>query len=390
VKPFTARELVARVESHIRMSEFRRRAVQRETELSEAVQTARNQAAEALEHISDGFWIYDAQWRIVYMNPAAEAMSRRPREEQIGRTLWELLPDLVGTELDAQFRFAMERREIVEFEWVYEPWQRWFRHRVYPTPDGGIAVYARDVTEARLTEQALRRAEQLAAAGKLAASISHEINNPLEAVTNLLFLARYAPELSDDTRHKLEIADSELQRLSHIARTSLKFYRQSTSPSRVLVEDLIESVLLVHQARITTCGVELVRKYREAPELLCFPGELQQVFTNLVSNALDALSKGGRLSVSVRSSSGGRNWSRKGIRVTIVDSGTGMDANTKCRLFEPFFTTKRDTGTGLGLWVTKGIVDKHRGSIQIVSNRGKGTAISLFFPQDGLSEAMAA
>ena len=386
VKPFTARELVARVESHIRMAEFRRQALEREIELREAVRSARNQAAEALEHISDGFWTYDSEWRITYMNPAAEAMSRRTRAEQIGRTIWQLFPDLPGTELEAQFRRAMEQRANIDFEWLYKPWQRWFRHRLYPAPDGGVAVYSRDITEARLTEQALRRAEQLAAAGKLAASISHEINNPLEAVTNLLFLARYAPELSDETRSKLQIADAELQRLSHIARTSLKFYRQSTLPSSVSVEDLVESVLLVYQARITTSAIQLIKKYREAPELLCFPGELQQVFTNLVSNALDALGKGGRLVVSVRSSRGGKDWSRKGIRVTVADSGAGMHANTKSRLFEPFFTTKTETGTGLGLWVTKGIVDKHQGSIQILSSPGKGTAISLFFPSDGVSE----
>ena len=390
VKPFTARELVARVESQIRMAEFRRQVVKREMELSAAVQSARNQAAEVLEHISDGFWIYASDWRITYMNPAAEAMSRYPREQQIGHRIWELFPDLAGSELERQLSRAMQQRDMVEFEWVYESWQRWFRHRVYPTPDGGIAVYVRDITEARLTEQALRRAEKLAAAGKLAASIAHEINNPLEAVTNLLFLARYAPELSDDTRSKLGIADAELQRLSHIARTSLKFYRQSTSPSQVSLEDLVESVLLVHQARITTSSVELVRKYRDAPELLCFSGELQQVFTNLISNALDALDKGGRLFVAVRSSHGGKQRQSEGVRVTIADSGAGMDSRTKSRLFEPFFTTKRDTGTGLGLWVTKGIVDKHRGSIQVASRPGTGTAISLFFPRDGIGEATAA
>jgi signal transduction histidine kinase len=390
VKPFTAQELIARVDSHIRMAQFRRQAWERELELQQAVQRERNLAAEALEHISDGFWTFDSEWRIRYMNPAAEAISKRPRGEQIGRTLWELFPDVVGTELERQFQRAMTNQQMTEFEWIYEPWQRWFRHRIYPTPDGGVAVYVRDSTESRLTEQALRRAEQLSAAGKLAASIAHEINNPLEAVTNLLFLARHAPELLPETRRHLQIADGELQRLSHIARTNLKFYRQSSSPSLVSIQELLDSVLMVYQARVTKSGIQLKKDYGEVPRLRCFPGELQQVFTNLISNALDALGKGGTLLVSVRPSRGGSGLRSDGVRVTVADSGQGMDAGTKARLFEPFFTTKMETGTGLGLWVTKGIVDKHAGTIKVLTSPRRGTAVSVFFPHNVLSESATA
>ena len=390
VKPFTARELLARVESHIRMAAFRREAIGREFELRQAVQQERNRAAETLEHISDGFWMYDSEWRIKYMNPAAEAMSRRPRAEQVGRVVWELFPEALDTDLHSHFLQAMAERKSVEFEYLYEPWRRWFRYRIHPTPDGGVAVYARDSTDARLTEEALRRAEQLSAAGKLAASISHEINNPLEAVTNLLYLVRQSPELLEETRNYLEIADAELQRLSHIARTSLKFYRQSSSPSLVSVKDLVESVLIVYRARLTRSAINVKRDYTEAPRLRCFPGELQQVFTNLIANALDALPDGGSLLVSVRPRRGGAGRQEQGVRVTIMDSGRGMDARTKLRLFEPFFTTKAETGTGLGLWVSKGIVDKHRGTIKVLTLPGRGTAVSVFFPYEGLDEANAA
>lgn len=380
VKPFTARELLARVESHIKMAHFRRQTAEHEAQLQQEVERARNQAAEAVEHISDGFWAYDSEWRITYMNPAAEAISQRPRAEQVGRTLWDLFPELVGTELEQQFCKAMAERCLVEFEWVNKSRQRWFRYRLYPTPDDGVAVYVKDSTESRLAEQALRRAEQLAAAGKLAASISHEINNPLEAITNLLFLAKSGPELSEQTKMFLQVADSELQRLSHIARTSLKFYRQSTLPSAVQVKDLLESVLMVHQARLTKLAIQVERDYRPAAALYCFPSELQQVFTNLISNALDALNREGTLSVTVRSGHGGLAWEQTGIRVTIADTGSGMDARIRARLFEPFFTTKLETGTGLGLWVSRSIVEKHGGSIHVVSAVGKGTAFSLFFP----------
>ena len=390
VKPFTARELLARVESHIRMAAFRREAIAREFELRQAVQQERNRAAATLEHISDGFWLYDSEWRIKYMNPAAEAMTRRPRAEQVGRVLWELFPEVLDTEVHSHFLQAMAEGKSVEFEYLYEPWRRWYRYRIHPTPDGGVAVYARDSTDARLTEEALRRAEQLSAAGKLAASISHEINNPLEAVTNLLYLARQAPELLEETRNYLLVADAELQRLSHIARTSLKFYRQSTSPSLASVTDLVESVLIVYRARLTRSAITVKRDYTEAQRLRCFPGELQQVFTNLIANSLDALPDGGSLLVSVRPARGGAQRGQQGVRVTIMDSGRGMDARTKSRLFEPFFTTKAETGTGLGLWVSKGIVDKHGGTIKVLTSPARGTVVSVFFPYEGLGEAQAA
>ena len=384
VKPFTARELMARVDSHIRMAEFRRSVQQQEAGLLAALQQAQHLVAEAVEHISDGFWTYDPDGRVTYLNPAAEAMSARPREEQIGRTLNEIYPDVEGTELDRQFVRALRDRQIVEFEWFYEPWQRWYRHRIYPTPDGGIAVYVRDSTETRLTEQALRRAEQLAAAGKLAASISHEINNPLEAVTNLLYLARIAPELTPETLSRLDVADKELQRLSHIARTSLKFYRQSSSPSNASLKDLLESVLMVFQARITHNNVKVVAEFAKTPDLYCFPSEIQQVFTNLVANSLDAFDAPGRLIFRVREAKGGPGRRKRGVRVTVADTGCGMNAVTKARAFEPFFTTKNDTGTGLGLWVSKGIVEKHGGTMHVSSKVGHGTVISLFFPFDGV------
>jgi PAS domain S-box-containing protein len=380
VKPFTARELLARVESHIKMAHFRRQAAEHEAELQQEIEQARNVAAQAVEHISDGFWIYDSEWRVTYMNPAAETLSRRSREEQIGRTVWQLWPETLGSELEQQFHWAMRERRPVEFEWVYEPWQRWFRYRVYPTPDEGLAVYVKDSTESRLTEQALRRAEQLAAAGKLAASISHEINNPLEAITNLLFLAKSDPELSDPTKNFLQVADAEVQRLSHIARTSLKFYRQSSLPSAVQVKELLESVLMVHQARMTKLAITIRKDYRDAPELHCYSSELQQVFTNLISNALDAMNRGGTLWVSVRPSHGGSGWQREGVRIIVADSGIGMGPAVRSRLFEPFFTTKMENGTGLGLWVTRNIVEKHGGSINVLSSPGKGTAFSIFFP----------
>lgn len=377
VKPFTARELMARVDSHIRISRFRREALEHEAELIQEVEEAQRMAAEAVEQISDGFWTYDSEFRITYMNAAAEKISRCKREEQIGKTIFELFPEVAGTALEKQFRHVMRDRVPVEFEHFYEPWQQWFVHRVYPSPGGGLVVYVRNVTEARKTEQALRRAEQLAAAGRLAASISHELNNPLEAVTNLLFLAKNDPGVEGKARELLEIADREVQRLSHIAGKSLKFYRQTTAATRVQLSELIDSVLFFYEPRLKSYNIRVEKRYRKVSPVWCYAGEMQQVFTNLISNAIEAIHRDGRLVLSLHPSS--QNGTA-GVRVSVADTGSGMSADTKRQLFQPFFTTKAEAGTGLGLWVSSGIVEKHGATLKVRSREKQGTVFSLFIP----------
>jgi signal transduction histidine kinase len=256
--------------------------------------------------------------------------------------------------------------------------ESWFQYRVYPQPDNGLAMYARDITEERKTEEALRKSEQLAAAGRLAASIAHEINNPLEAVTNLLFLAKLDQSVAGNTKNLLELADKELQRLSHIAARSLKFYRQRTAATQTSLEELTESVFFFHETEIRTRGIDLDRRYRSATKVLCHPGEIQQVMTNLIDNALDALPRHGRMVVGVRPARD--RAGREGVTVTVADNGCGMDRSTLERLFYPFITTKGEAGNGLGLWVSKGIVDKHQGTIAVRSRRDCGTVFRLFLP----------
>ncbi len=376
VKPFTSRELMARVDAHIRIAQFRREALEHEAYLQGRVEEVQRLAAEAVEQIKDGFWSYDHDLRITYMNAAAEQMARRPRAEQVGHTIVEIFPELEGSEVVKYFERAQRDRLPAEFEYYFEPWQRWFAHRVYPTSDGGIVVNIRDITEAKKTEQALRRAEQLAAAGRLAASISHELNNPLEAVTNLLYLAKGDPSLSGNAKELLDIADKELQRLSHIASKSLKFYRQTSAPSRAYLSDILDSVLFFYEARMKSAGVTVEKRYDHAPPVMCYPGEMQQVFTNLISNALDAMPGGGKLLLAVR------GQERTVARVTVADTGSGISTETRRHLFQPFFTTKEEAGTGLGLWVSQGILQKHRAKVRIRSKLGQGTAFSLFVPVD--------
>ena len=228
---------------------------------------------------------------------------------------------LVGTAVEMNFRKAMEERVLVEFEQYFRGGvgEAWYKFLLYPQPGGGVILYLRETTAAQRTEQALRGSEQLAAAGRLAASIAHEINNPLEAVTNLLFLAKMDDTVGAGTRSLLEVADRELQRLSHIAARSLKFYRQRTAPTRTSMEELIESVLFFNEP-----DLKVQPDCPRAPPsthtaVLCLPGEIQQVMTNLISNAMDALSDHGRLVVAVRPAKDG--FGRSGVSVTVADSG---------------------------------------------------------------------
>lgn len=251
-------------------------------------------------------------------------------------------------------------------------------------PDGSvhsIAVAVMEVTAQKKAERALIQTEKLSIAGRMASAIAHEINNPLEAVSNLLFLAR----MSDDVEEKnqqLELADAELRRAAAISSRALRFHKQATSPQEVTAESLIESVLPVFQGNISRSGVQVNKRMRAQRPVQCFDGEIRQVLSNLIGNALDALDGRGRLLLRTRS---GTNWKtgEKGVVMTIADNGTGMSGATIEKLYEPFFTTKGARGTGLGLWVAKEIIDRHRGALWVRSSQSRqchGTTFALFLP----------
>jgi signal transduction histidine kinase len=196
----------------------------------------------------------------------------------------------------------------------------------------------------------------------------------------LLYLVKMDDTLKGQSKDLLEVADRELQRLSHITSRSLKFYRQRTAASLAPLDELLESVLFFHETEIKLRGIDVRRRYRPSPPVFCLAGEIQQVFTNLISNGLEAVGEKGHMYLRVRPAADPEN--RQGVAVTVADCGTGMDRFTLDRLFHPFVTTKGESGTGLGLWVSKGIVDKHHGKIRVRSKKGFGSVFRMFLPLD--------
>ena len=238
-----------------------------------------------------------------------------------------------------------------------------------------------DITQAKLSEQTLRKTEKLVTAGRMAATIAHEINNPLAAATNLLYLANTDPELGEEARRYLEQAEQELARVAHITRQTLGFYRESASPIDVNIQKLIESVLLIYRKKFEAKQIKIEREFRGPAGLEAIEGELRQVLSNLLTNAADAVPMGG--TIWVRTANSLMCNGERGLRISVADNGKGISPEHSHHIFEPFFTTKDSVGTGLGLWVAKQIIEKHGGRIAFRTRTdvgSSGTVFSIFLP----------
>jgi signal transduction histidine kinase len=247
----------------------------------------------------------------------------------------------------------------------------------------GVVLVFRDITQRRQTEQTLRASDRLGQAGRLAATIAHEIRNPLDTVSNLLFILRQESYPNPETKHYLELATDELARITQITAQLLTFHREAQSPVPVNLVKVIESVLTLYAPQISISGISVSKCFETDRSIRGFPGELRQVFANLVANAIHSMPNGGKLVLHVFESSLLSGAQRKGIRVTVVDNGTGIPPGVRKNLFAPFYTTKGESGTGLGLWVTRGIIEKHEGTIHFISTvrpGRSGTAFSVFLP----------
>lgn len=374
---------------------------------AEATLRAQSAQFEALLNNSPlGIYLVDSQLRILQMNPLAEQSMGVIREpgERLEQVFDRILSPFPAKEALRHFRHTLETGEpyiVAETAdqrtepAVPQHYYTWQIHRI-PLPDGkqGLVCYFQDISARKQAEEALRKTEKLAAVGRLAASIAHEINNPLEAVTNLLFLARGDPELGEEARHYLAAADAELERMTHLTRQTLGFYRDSTAPILFEPSSVIQSILSLYQHRFRQRKVRVVTQLQKTPPIFAFAGEFRQVLSNLITNALDAMealntvkARGGILTLRTRFVSCPRT-SVPGVRLTVADTGSGITAERIDRIFDAFYTTKKDTGTGLGLWLTQEIVQKHEGRIHVRSQVGpgrKGTVFTVFWPMQPMS-----
>jgi PAS domain S-box-containing protein len=245
-----------------------------------------------------------------------------------------------------------------------------------------LVVVSRDITELRNAQEIAIQAEKLAAAGRLAATIAHEINNPLEAITNFIYLAMTAKGLPEQVFQHLQIADRELARVAQIAQQTLGFYRDNSRARWIDVNELMQGVMVVYERKLERKHLQTEVSVSKGLNIYGKQGELRQALSNLIANAIDASKEGGKIWLRAHTTRHWVNGMEPGVRITLADNGSGMTPEVQRRIFVPFFTTKADIGTGIGLWATKSLIEKQGGYLRFRSKEGEktGTVMSFFLP----------
>jgi PAS domain S-box-containing protein len=350
-----------------------------------------------LESIGDGVITCDADGRIQMMNPVAMELTGWSQSEASGQPLekvFRIVNETTREEVETPVAKVKRLNRIVAMA----------NHTMLIRKDGtelnvadsgapirdqrgetiGIVLVFRDITMERKTQDALIANEKLAVAGRLAATIAHEIHNPLDSVSNLLYLMRNGASKEESSQF-MDMAEQELARVTQISRAMLGLYRESKAPVAVDLREMLQDILLLLERRLNELGVTVVTEMPEPVSVAAFPAELRQVFTNLITNAAEAAGQGGRIAVRIRPQAAGVDGdgqkTQPGEIVTITDNGAGISEEIQPHLFQPFFTTKGERGTGLGLWVSRGIVNKHGGTISLESDTSEathGTVVSVF------------
>jgi len=361
-----------------------------ERQIARTEQTESRLAA-IVESSDDAILGKTLEGEITTWNAAATRLFGYAPQEIVGKSVLLIVPQELHAEEMEIFRKlrAGERIERKESQRYTKDGRRLeVSLTISPIKDAagrviGASSIVRDITTRKQEEEKLRIAEKLATAGRFAATIAHEINNPLAAVTNLVYLAKTAA-VSEPTKTFLVQAEQELSRVSHLAKQTLGFYRESSGAARITIGSLLPSLLSVFSSKTRNKAIHIKTEIRQDPTILVMPGEIRQVLANILSNSIDAVGGGGQIKIRV-SATKDQKSEAPGVLITIADSGAGIPPSIRAKLFQPFFTTKKDVGTGLGLWVCKTIVEKHGGHIRLRSSVEAGrswTAFSIFLPID--------
>ena len=309
-------------------------------------------------------------------------------EEMVGQSILRLIPE----ELHPEEAMILEKLRAGERIDHYETKRRRkdgnlieVSVTISPIRDAaghviGASKIARDISERKEVERRLIQSEKFAATGRMAATVAHEINNPLESVMNLVYLARKHSAPRGKAAAYLQMAEKELERVSHLARQTLGYYRETGSPVKTLLHELLRDVLKVYESKFRSCGIAVDCQFNDHRPVIVSKGEVLQVLSNVISNAVDAMPTGGKLQIQTQETTDAHG---EGVRVVIRDSGTGIPKEHLERIFEPFFTTKGDLGTGIGLWVSRQLIEKHGGHLSAESGtdeKSRGALISIFLP----------
>ena len=364
---------------------------------AEEIFQSEQQLRTTLDSIGDGVITCDAEGRIQMMNPVAQELTGWSQADAVGCTLEVVFCIVHETSREPMENPVAKVKRLNSSIGVAN-------HTILIRKDGtelhiadsgspirdqhgkmaGIVLVFRDITRERRTQEALLANEKLAVAGRLAATIAHEIHNPLDSVSNLLYLMRTGVS-EEEGKHFMDMAEQELARVTQISRAMLGLYRESKAPVQVNLKEMLLEILLLMERRFTDLDVTMHADLPNSVIVDAFPAELRQVFTNLITNAAEAASPGGQVRVSIVPRAAGigddGQIQQAGATVVIADNGAGVPENVRPQLFQPFFTTKGEYGTGLGLWVSRGIINKHGGNIELDSstdNGSHGTVVSVF------------
>jgi PAS domain S-box-containing protein len=349
---------------------------------------SRYRLATIVDSADDAIASKDLNGIVTSWNQGAYRMFGYTAAEMIGQPMLRIIPEELHYEEDEILRKLRAGERIDHYETTRQKksGERFdVSVTISPIRNGvgriiGASKIARDISDRKRIERMLIQSEKLAATGRMAATIAHEINNPLESVMNLIFLARQHSVKYVKVHEYLLTAEEELERVSHIARQTLGYYRDTGSPSKVHLHDLVQNVLTVYNSKILGAGISVDTHFNDLQKVTVRKGEMLQVFSNVIANAVDAMRHGGKLDISVRKLTGPTG---DGIQTVIRDSGTGIRPEHMEKIFEPFFTTKGDLGTGIGLWVARQLVETRGGQISVTSNTEKengGTTITIFIP----------